>query len=77
MLEQKTTNGQATRAIEVVISDEAYEALQEIMEHRGISVADALKEALALEKWYLKTKKDGGHILVKPKYGEIQELVYP
>ena len=77
MLEQEQKSGSVAREIEVVISDEAYEALQEIAERRGITVADALKEALALEKWYLETKEDGGHILVRHKDGDVQELVYP
>jgi hypothetical protein len=73
---EKTENGQETRTIEVIVSDEAYEALQEIAERRGIGVAEALKEAVALERWYLETKEDGSRVLVV-KDGDARELVYP
>ena len=67
---------QESRTIEVIVSDEAYEALQEIAQRRDISIAEALKEALALEKWYLETKEDGSRVLVV-KDGDARELVYP
>jgi predicted transcriptional regulator len=67
---------QESRTMQVTVSDEAYEALQEIAERRDISIAEALKEALALEKWYLETKEDGSRVLVV-KDGDARELVYP
>ena len=76
MLDQERKRETESRAIEVVVSDEAYEALQEIAHRRGISIAEALKEAVALEKWYLETKKDGSRVLVV-KDGDARELVYP
>ncbi len=76
MLEDKTAD-RTTREIEVVISDEAYEALEDIAHRRGIGISDALKEAVALEKWYLEAKEDGRRVIVLDESGDAQELVYP
>ena len=51
--------------------------LEEMARRRGLAIDGFLREAVALEKWYLETKENGGHILVRHKHGDVEELVYP
>ena len=75
-MSEKTINGHATHEISVRFSDEAYGVLEE-MARRRVAIDEFLREAVALEKWYLETKENGGHILVRHKDGDMEELVYP
>jgi biotin operon repressor len=74
---EKMINGRATHEVEVVISGDAYELLEELAESTGKSIPDVLKDALALEKWRVEAKKEDGRLLVELKDGQLRELVRP
>lgn len=87
MLEEKTA-GRATlseqtkreeKAVEnevhVSFSAEVYEMLEEIAHKKGKSVTDVIEDALGLERWYLRTRDEGGKVIIEGKNGDVWELV--
>ena len=61
----------------VNLSDEAAQALDEIMKRRGLSSpGEALLEAIGTEKRIAEELDEGGRILVEKKSKEIRELVF-
>ena len=51
--------------ITITLSDEVYAALKEIADLRGVGLDEALKEALASERFILQEHKNGSKILVR------------
>lgn len=64
----------ADHRVNVNFSESAYQALDEIARAKGVPKAEALRDAIALAKWVLDTKKEGGRILAD-RNGDIRELV--
>jgi len=62
------------KRLSVSFSPSTYEALTELARARGISFADALRDAIALNKWFYDAQKQGGRILVE-RNGGIREIV--
>jgi len=60
--------------ININLSDEAYASLQKLALLKDKNMSETLRDALALEKWFQNTRKEGGHILVK-KGREIHEII--
>ena len=58
----------------IEVSDSVYKALLNLAERKGTSVADVLGSALALEDQALKTRSEGGRLLVENR-GRMQEIV--
>jgi hypothetical protein len=65
-----------TRRVNVNFSEGAYEDLAQIAKRRNKNVSDVVRDAIAFEKWYQDTVKDGGHVLVE-RDGRVQEIVRP
>ncbi len=51
-----------------------YDALVELARARGISLADALRDSIAVSKWFYDAQKEGGKIVVERENG-IREIV--
>ena len=65
----------ADRRINVNFSESAYNALVELSKEKGKSMAETLRDAIAIEKFIWDVvSKEGGHILVEHD-GKIQELL--
>jgi hypothetical protein len=61
--------------ITVYLSDEVYQALQEIAEKRGgISIENALKEAIGSDLFLLTEAENGSKILIKRPDRSVREL---
>jgi len=58
----------------VHFSPAAYAALEDLARQKHKSVAETLRDALALETWFQKTRDAGGKVLVERK-GRLQELL--
>lgn len=69
--------GQGTHRVNVNFSDDAYEALKEIARSRDKSISEVLRDAIALEKWYEDTKRQGGRVIVELDDGRTREIVRP
>jgi len=64
----------ATKRVNVTFSMSTYNVLAEIARERGKTMAEVLRDAIALEKWVHDEIKRGHQILVN-RGGEIKELV--
>ena len=60
--------------ITVNFADSTYEALQELAQKRGKSMAEILRDVIALGKYVEDTRGEGGHILVE-RGGTTREVV--
>lgn len=55
-------------------SASTYQALEELAKAKGGSMADALRDAIALSKWFKDTQARGDKILVESN-GKLREIV--
>ena len=66
-----------TIKISANLSEEVISALKEIARKRGISLTEALRQAISHEKYFLDAKEDNKKVLVEDtKSGKIRELVF-
>jgi hypothetical protein len=65
----------ANGPVQFVISDEVLDALEEIADARGVSLEDALKEAIATERVIMRETRDGARILIKKPDKPARELL--
>ncbi len=77
MLRQERKKGNTSHRVNVNFSDDGYEALKEIARSRGKSISEVLRDAIALEKWYEETKREGGRVIVEFDDGRTREIVRP
>lgn len=62
------------KRLSVSFAPSAYEALTELANSRGISLADALRDSIAVSKWFYDAQNQGGKIVVEHDNG-IREIV--
>jgi restriction endonuclease len=71
----KEVSGVATvHRVNVNFSQSAYKTLEELSERKNKSMSDILRDAIALEKWFDDTYRDGGKFLVE-RDGEVREVI--
>lgn len=63
-----------SRRINVTFSPSAYAVLAEIAQEKGASLSEVLRDAIALEKFFQDTRREGGKILVE-RDGSVRELI--
>ncbi len=63
-----------TRRVTVNFSNSTYEMLSDLAEHKGISMSEALRQAISLQDYIANAQEDGARILIDRK-GQISELV--
>jgi hypothetical protein len=59
----------------VNFSDSAYEALDDLARRRGKSMADILRDAIALEARFEEARENGERVLLE-KEGNVRELIW-
>lgn len=62
------------KRVTVNFAPSTYRVLRELASDRGKTIAEVLREAIALSKWVYDTRKQGGHILVEYN-GKTHEIV--
>jgi len=62
------------KRIAATLAPSTYAALQELAEARGSSMADALRDAIALSKWFRDTQASGANILIEQN-GETRRVL--
>jgi predicted transcriptional regulator len=77
MLKEGRRGRRTTHRVNVNFSDDAYEALREIARSRDKTISEILRDAIALERWYEDTKKEGGRVIVELEDGRVREVVRP
>lgn len=62
------------RRVNVNFSDDAYQTLEELAASKGKPVTHVVRDALALEKWFEDTRREGGRVLVE-RDGKAREVI--
>lgn len=63
-----------THRLTADFSEGAYADLDALASEQGKTKAQILRDALALEKWFQETKREGGRILVE-RDGKVREII--
>lgn len=69
------SNPEGVRRFSVNFSEETYQVLQDLAKSRGGSIADALRDAIALTKWFKDAQEQGKTILVEDRNGRQREVM--
>jgi hypothetical protein len=64
----------ATRRVNVNFSSSAYEALSRLAARKGVSMSEALRQAIALDDYLTSAQSDGARLLLE-RSGQVSELV--
>jgi hypothetical protein len=64
----------ADHRLNVTFSESAYRTLEDLARRKGTSMAEVLRDAVALEKWVQDAKEEGGRVLIE-RDGNARELV--
>jgi hypothetical protein len=59
----------------VNFSEGAYRDLNTLAERKGKSMSEVLRDAVALERWFDETRREGNKVLVEQPDGRIREVV--
>lgn len=62
--------------VHVSFSADVYKMLEDIARKKGKSVTEVIEDAIGLERWYLRTRDEGGKIIIEGKNGDVWELVH-
>ena len=68
------TNQDQPKRITTTFAPHTYAVLQELANARGTSMADALRDAIALSKWFKDTQDNGANILIE-KNGRMERIL--
>lgn len=63
-----------TKRVKVTFSGTAYETLANLADQTDRSIADVLRDAIALEEWVAQIKKDGHRLLIH-RQESVREVV--
>ena len=69
-----TNGGLGMKRVILDFSPSTYQALEEFAKARGSSLSEALRDAIALSKWFKDTQDQGANILVE-RDGQLREVV--
>jgi len=59
----------------VNFSEGAYRDLNALAERRGKTMSEVLRDAIALERWFDQTRREGSKVLVEKPDGSMREVV--
>jgi hypothetical protein len=59
----------------VNFSEGAYRDLNTLAQRKGKSMSEVLRDAIALERWFDETRREGNKVLVEQPDGRIREVV--
>ncbi len=68
------TNQDQPKRITTTFAPNTYATLKELADAKGISMADALRDAIALSKWFKDTQDNGVNILIE-KNGRMERIL--
>lgn len=64
-----------THRVNVNFSEGAYRDLKTISENTGKSMAEVLRDAIALELFFHEARRDGDRILIERRDGTLREVI--
>lgn len=59
----------------VNFSEGAFRDLNTLAERKGTTMSEVLRDAIALERWFDETRREGSKVLVEQPDGSIREVV--
>lgn len=59
----------------VNFSEGAYRDLNTLAQRKGKTMSEILRDAIALERWFDETRREGSKVLVEQSDGRIREVV--
>ena len=65
---------EGVKRVRVDFSQSTYDALRQLADERNGSMADALRDAIALSKWFQGVQSGGGKIIVEQD-GKMREVL--
>jgi metal-responsive CopG/Arc/MetJ family transcriptional regulator len=65
---------EGVKRVSAVFSQSTYDALKQLATERNESMADALRDAIALNKWFHDVQSQGGKIIVEQD-GKMREVL--
>ena len=74
MDEVNIMNTTEMKRISLNIAPQVYEQLEGLANKRGKTVTGVIRDALALEAWFDRTREEGGRVLLDCN-GEVREIV--
>ncbi|MGH8524911.1 MAG: ribbon-helix-helix protein, CopG family [Gammaproteobacteria bacterium] len=66
----------AMKKVTVNLSDETIEDLREVAKKRGITLTEAIRQAIATEKFVQKEREEGGKVLIEKRGGRVREVEF-
>lgn len=66
----------AVKKVTVNLSDETIRDLQEVADKRGITLTEAIRRAIATEKFVQDERDEGSKILVEKPGGRVREVEF-
>jgi hypothetical protein len=63
-----------TRRLNVVFSESAYNTIKDLADQSGKTISDVVRDAIALQKWFIEVRRKGGRILVEER-GRVREIL--
>jgi predicted transcriptional regulator len=66
----------AMKKVTVNLSDETIEDLREVANRRGITLTEAIRQAIATEKFVQDERDGGGKILIEKPGGRVREVEF-
>jgi hypothetical protein len=63
------------KRVNVEFSDSVYGTLKKLADKKGKSVSEVLRDAVALEDWFLGIKEDSESHLIIERNGRLHELI--
>ncbi len=64
----------ADEEVTISFTAEVYQMLEEIARKKNKTVTEVVEEAIGLERWYTKTREEGGRIIVEKSNGDKWEI---
>jgi hypothetical protein len=65
----------AVHRVNVNFSEGAYADLQTLAKERGKTMAEVLRDSIALERWFHEARAEGSRILVERENGVLREVI--
>lgn len=65
----------STHRFNVNFSEGAYRDLSALAERKGKTMSEILRDAIALERWFDETRREGSKVLVEQTDGKVREVV--
>ena len=59
----------------ITLPEQSVEVLNQLAEERGVSIAEVIRQAVAMQKYLSDTHKEGGRVLVEDPKKLITEIV--